>query len=90
LLGFLSIISFVIGSFLLIAGLGKIKKPACLLVFWSFSLLLFIPVILIEVLPNNISNQVGVILNLIFIPSMFIVPFLVKHRVDKFYEKSVV
>ena len=89
-IGSLSLIAFIIGSFLLIAGLGKIKKPAYLLVFWSFSLLIILPVILIEILPKNFSNFLGAVLGAVFIPSIFIVPFLVKRRVDKFYEKRLI
>ena len=83
---FLPAIWFILGSALVFIGLGKFNKPLYLLVIWSFPLMIFLPIILFEFLPNNFTSKYDGFISAIFFPFIFIVPILVKKNIDRYYQ----
>ncbi|HEX8251358.1 MAG TPA: hypothetical protein VF599_24510, partial [Pyrinomonadaceae bacterium] len=80
---------FILGTLLVLVGLRKTKQPLYLSVVWSFPFLIC-ALLLVQGLLGGLANQFGEILDLTFFLSIFVVPFLVKKRVDRFYAEKLV
>ncbi|HEX8370264.1 MAG TPA: hypothetical protein VF604_17080 [Pyrinomonadaceae bacterium] len=82
-----AVLWFILGSCLLLVGLRKTQPPPYLPVIRSFPCLIFAPA-LPGGLFGDFTSQLEGILDSTFFLSLFVIPFLVKKRVDRFYAEK--